>query len=124
MAGGEIHTHRFAFSWIAFDGKRQKVRLLGVYDGDFAAFSKEYAYSIKVRAISTNDDGLKRQMGDRMALKIGEAIALELLELKPLPGFRWENRIASYDWEELLLGYTRRVHRASDFDPKIVCRSR
>lgn len=123
LEGGEIHTHRFSFTWLGWSGQKQTVSLLGVFDGDFAGFSKQYAMSLKNRSISVHDEGLKRSLGNRFALKIGEAIAIELLELKPLPGFSWEERVKSYDWGELLTGYTQYVHK-SGFDAKIICRSR
>lgn len=123
LAGGEIHTHRFAISWIEFAGQKQKVSLLGVFDGDFAGFSKAYAMGLKTRAISITDENLKRQMGNRVAVKIGEAVALELLELKPLSRFTLNERLVRYDWGDVLLGYTRQIH-GGGFDPKIICRSR
>lgn len=123
LEGGATHTHRFSFSWLDWSGQKHRVRLLGVFDGDFAGFTRTYSAELKQRTISVTDESLKRRLGNASAVKIGEAIALELLELKDLPGFSWEERICGYDWQALLHNYANQVHRRG-FDAQIVCRSR
>lgn len=124
MAGGEIHTHRFSFSWLESSQGRQRIKILGVFDGDFAGFTREYGAALKAGVVSTKDENLKRRLGNSAAVKIGEAIALELLELKSIPGISWEERIQNYDWHHVLEAYTRRVHKPSRFDPKIIDRTK
>lgn len=127
LAGGKSHTHRFSFSWLDWSQKKHRVKLLGVWDGDFAGFARTYSVELQQRTIKISDEKLKQRLGNTAAVKIGEMIAEEILELKSLPGFSWEERISGYDWQELLQNYARRVHKirfVEDFDAQIVCRSR